>query len=138
MKINDITEKLEERFDNKYVRDEHFYKHVAPDKKLNDSEYRNKLTFTLSQFPNAVEYEKSADNLAKTPLSKDVLGYVRKDGKYAKYRKSTKEFVVYSVENGEPIDITYFLCERKYWDGQKKKEGGEGYFSSIDPEKDVR
>lgn len=138
MHINKITDSLEEKFDNVYVRNTHFNSHVTEDGKSNDSRYPDKLTFTFKQFPDAESYEKAADALARTPVSKDVLGYVRKDGRYAKYKKATKELVIYTIENNKPVDITYFPCERSYWDIQKNKSGKEGYFSSIDPTKDVK
>ena len=139
MEIKEITNKLEERFDNKYTKNRHYNDHVTIDGKSNDYQYPNKLTFTFEQFPTADDYEKAADMLARTPVSKEVLGYVRNDGRYAKYRKSTKELVIYTIENGEPIDITYFPCERSYWDEQKKKIfDKEGYSHSIDPAKDVK
>ena len=139
MNITEITEKLEERFDNKYTRKKHYDSHVTADGKSNDPNYPNKLTFTFEQFPTPEEYEKAADALARTSVSKEVLGYVRNDGRYAKYKKATKELVIYTIEHGEPIDITYFPCERSYWDSQKeKKNEKEGYSHSIDPAKDVK
>lgn len=111
---------------------------MTADGKSNDPKYPNKLTFTLAQYPDALSYEKGADAMARTPVSKEVLGYVRNDGRYAKYKKATKEFVIYTIEHGEPIDITYFPCERSYWEDQKKKRGNEGYLHSIDPAKDVK
>lgn len=139
MKVNKITNNLEERFDNRYTKNRHYNDHVTADGQSNDPKYPNKLTFTFEQFPTADAYEKAADALARTPVSKEVLGYVRNDGRYAKYKKATKELVIYTIEHGEPIDITYFPCERSYWDSQKeKKNEKEGYSHSIDSAKDVK
>lgn len=134
MKIN----KIEERFDNEREKRSHFRSHVTKDGRSNDVQYPDKMTFTFNQFPNSRVYEEAADKLAKTPVGGDILGYVRRDGRYAKYKKSTKEFVVYKIENDEPIDITYFPCERSYWEKQKNKSGKEGYLCSIDPKTDMR
>lgn len=144
MRIKKITNSLEERFDNTYTKEKHFNDHVTIDGKSNDPKYPNKLTFTYEQFPDSDTYEKAADKFARTPISSDVLGYIRQDGKHTKYKKSTKEFIVYNIENGIPIDITYFPCERSYWDNQKNKTDHSGnpskeaYLKSIDPEKDVK
>ena len=133
------VKKIDERFNTETDRKSHFYKHVTREGKSNDPKYPDKLTFTYEQFPNSIEYEKGADRFARTPLSSNVLGYVRIDGRYTKYNKETKEFIVYTIENGEPVDITYFPCERSYWENQKKdKQEKSAYLHKINPDEDVK
>ena len=63
------------------------------------------------------EYEKRADELSRSRIdNKNIFGYIsltiENKNAYCKYNKNTEEFVVYSLRDGVPCDIT--MC-RKTW-----------------------
>ena len=85
--------------------------------------------FSKKEYPNSIKYEEAADKLAATPVktsdlnsSDDVVGFIEnyKYGldAYVKYRKSTKELVVYipssKARTGNIIYTFYKADDNKY------------------------
>lgn len=137
MQLKEITNSLEERFNLRRDKVSHFRDHVTIDGESNDPAHPDKLTFTFEQFPDPDSYEAAAEKLARTPITEpNIRGYIRKDGKYSKYNVDTKEFTVYSIEHGEPVNITYFPCEPSYW--RKCLDTLYPWAAKIDPDKDVK
>lgn len=135
--LNSISDLLEENFDNENERRKHFRKHVTKDGGTSDPKYPDMITFTWKQFPNQRVYEEAADKFARTPITNsDIEGYIRtRDNKYMKYNKKTQEFTVYSIEHGQPVNITYFPCTIQQWKDIQYKYP---YSRDIDPKKDAK
>lgn len=89
----------------------------------------NPKEFNKKDYPSSIRYEEAADKLAATPVktsdlnsSDDVVGFIEsyKYGldAYVKYRKSTKELVVYTpssrARTGNIIYTFYKADDRKY------------------------
>lgn len=60
------------------------------------------------------EYEEAADKLSETPAgparseTHDVVGFISKNRRYIKYKKSTKEYIIYTPNVGV---ISYYPLE---------------------------
>lgn len=137
--------KLEERFANDFEKTKHYKKHAVdggvsklPPKKDgkgkvyyddNGKEIDYEYQFSTEEFQDANEYEKAADEFARTPVGGDIIGKViarpNKNGEpieyFNKYNTATGEFTAYTIENNEPINITYY-----YMDAGRKAKDAKG------------
>lgn len=120
--------KIDERFSSPRSKEYHYSKHVKDngfsddaDKRTNHREYE----FTTYEYPTSDDYERGADEFARSDIrDKNIECFVDKDGKFHKYNKATDEFTVYSIENGEPINISYYLFtpdNGNRWQREKNK-----------------
>jgi len=105
--FNKFYKSLEERFDPEEEREKHYNTHIIKRKEMD--------------FPNSIEYEKSADDMAKLEKSAKsafddkawLVGYIDKNDRYYLYNRHTGEEVVYKYEGKfenpkEPTIITYY------------------------------
>lgn len=135
MKVKRI-ESIDEDFNRPIDRQSHYADHVSIDGKSKNPKYPNDICFTEKQYPDEISYEQGADKFARTPITDPhMTGYVRADGKYTKYNVKTLEFTVYSIENGQPVNITYYPCTRAQWQRIIKSYPP---VANIDPKKDVK
>lgn len=142
MKLSDLSKYLEERFDTKETRDKHFKAHVTRSGKSPSVEIRQKYgddatAFRLSDIPNKKLYDELADKAARAPITDpDIRGYIDTKGRIQKYNVKTLEFTSYIIENGEPINITYYPMTPNTW--ELNKEQFHPYKEKLTPEKDCK
>lgn len=101
----DVNEKElnEILFSDKYNLTKHFIKHVPlTPEDISGSKFEH---MTVE------EYEEAADRLSESPAGParseehDIVGFIARNGRYMKYKKSTGEFVIYTPRKGV---ITYY------------------------------
>ena len=141
MKVQKL-DSIDERFNNEYVLEKHFDSHVTVGGETADPEHPNDKNFILGyDFPEKSEgglkeYDKAADDFARRRAvgitsnnSLDVVGFmetVKHNGRnrICKYCPMSKEFTTYTVENGEPINISYYYMNPERWERIKRDKRG--------------
>lgn len=120
--------KFIERFNNEKDKEYHFGKHVKENgfsDDISDRTGHREYEFTSYEYPTSDDYEKGADEFARSDIrDKNIECFVDRNGKFHKYNRATDEFTVYSIENGEPINVSYYLFtpdNGKRWEREKKK-----------------
>ena len=141
MKLSDLTRYLEERFGTKENRDKHFRTHVTksgkPPLEIRQKYGEDALAFKMSDIPRKDLYDELADKAARAPITDpDIRGYIDTKGRIQKYNVKTLEFTSYVIENGEPINITYYPMSANIW--EKNKESYHPYKEKLTPEKDCK
>ncbi len=141
MKLNDISESLEERFATTKSRDDHFRNHVTKSGKPPLEvlkKYPDALAWKLSEIPRKELYDERADKAARKPMSDpDIRGYIDEEGRRQKYNVKTLEFTSYTVNSaGEPVNVTYFPMKPEVWERNKKEY--HPYKEKLTPEKDCK
>lgn len=113
----------------------HHDAHVAKDFKTYFADETDELFDPISE----EEYDIGADNLSKQPVytsnldsTDDVIGFVTTTGRIVKYRKSTKELVVYVAERDNNATISYYRAEPASYMRKKRNLYGR----EIQPEDD--
>ena len=115
MKFNRYFDDFDEEFTSPQNRQAHYTKHIKDAKEYNMSEE---------------EYEKAAEELAKTPCDyKRIYGYIAEDSQgrrtYVKYDKDTELFTTYTYRGNTPYTITAF--RRSWRDFYGKMYSDENY-----------
>lgn len=115
---------------------DHFDKHVAK----NYREYFLEVEDELFEPMSPDEYDEYAHKLSQEPVytsnvdsSYDVIGFVSKDGRIIKYRKSLSEIVVYKAEKDDVVTISYYKLRTTPNHQRYKKIKNKYYLREIDP-----
>lgn len=79
------------------------------------SKEANNLIKEINKF--SIKYNQIADSLAASPAGRTdsndlIIGYIQKDGRIAKYNRSTGDFVVYQPKNNR--NVTKTLHKKTY------------------------
>ena len=124
MKLDNITDALEERFAVQAYRDDHFKRHVTKSGKARPEtlkEYPGALAFKLSDVPRKDLYDELADKAARQPVGGDIRGYIDNRGRCQKYNVRTLEFTSYTVSTvKETVTLTYFPMTADGWESNKR------------------
>lgn len=138
MKIKKVTD-IDERFNNLNDIVKHYEEHVTDDGGPGPNGFPTDVNFVkghdFDEPPEGyAQYNKEADLFARqravgitSDNSSDVVGFIQNEGpkqRICKYRKSTGEFTAYKVENGEPINMSYFFMKPDRWEREKKNPRG--------------
>lgn len=98
LKEDNLTKLDEVLFNNKYELAKHFIKHVPLTPEDTNGSKFDHMTVE--------KYDEAADKLSESPAGParseehDVVGFITRNGRYIKYKKSTQEFVVYTPRRG--------------------------------------
>lgn len=141
MKVKKL-DNIEERFNDEHALETHYDQHVTTGGETSDPNHPNDRNFVKGydfkekKEGGLQEYNKAADDLARrravgitSKNTSDVVGFMeevlhRGRHRICKYCPQTREFTTYTVENGEPINISYYYMNPERWERLKKDGRG--------------
>lgn len=133
MKI--IKNNLNEYFPDEKTLSDHYDRHVNKEGKSINKFGREEPEFRTSRFPTKEKYNQAADAFARKPAKSSeqgrIVGFIDARGKHHKYDKKTREFTVYFLNNGDPVNISYYMLSNY---NRYLRDKAKNYDHEIDDE----
>ena len=135
-----LTENLRPLSETHFIRNQNFFDHFNKHVAKNYKEYFLEVEDELFEPMSPDEYDEYAHELSQEPVytsdidsQHDVVGFVSKDSRIIKYRKSLSEIVVYKAEKDDAVTISYYKLRTTPNHSRYNKIKNKYYLREIDP-----